>query len=337
MKKKQNTSLLVGGIVIIAIAIGLMLIPSTSSKTKLTGQAFMETYTKTPGAVLVDVRTPTEYAAGHIQGAINIDFENPSFTSEIKKLDTSKKYFVYCRSGNRSGQSVASMKANGIASVYDLQGGVSGNAGVITLTTQVSSSSDEYVIDPSDMLAGSAFVQEKQESLLTDKEKAGLIQMREEEKLARDVYTTLGAIYGVATFSNIAGSEQTHTDAVKALLVQYTIADPVSADTVGVFQSKKIQQLYDTLVMQGKKSLTDALIVGATIEDLDIYDLDVFKKETSRQDILSVYNNLQKGSRNHMRAFVRSIQSQGGTYTPQYITKDAYTTIITSPQERGRI
>jgi hypothetical protein len=290
----------------------------------------------TPGAVLLDVRTPAEFNAGHIAGASNIDFENQLFAEEIKKLDPTKTYFVYCRSGNRSGLAVSLMKTQGFTHLVDLKGGVVGNKSSVTLVTDTSSSSS-YSVDPSDMIQAESFVSGVITSSVTEKEKLALIQMREEEKLARDVYTTLGAIYNVPTFANIARSEQTHTDAIKALLVKYNIPDPVTNNAVGVFSSKDMQKLYDTLVAQGKKSLTEALIVGATVEDLDIYDLDVFMKETTKTDILSVYANLQKGSRNHMRAFVSNIQSQGGTYTPVYITQDAYTTIITSPQERGRI
>jgi rhodanese-related sulfurtransferase len=74
---------------------------------------------------LLDVRTPAEFDAGHIQGAINVDFENVNFQSEVKKLDVSKTYFVYCRSGNRSSQSVVIMRNSGIKNIYDLQGGIS--------------------------------------------------------------------------------------------------------------------------------------------------------------------------------------------------------------------
>jgi hypothetical protein len=76
--------------------------------------------------------------------------------------------------------------------------------------------------------------------------------MREEEKLARDVYTMLGNIWGTKIFSNIASSEQTHTDAVKVLLARYAITDPVVNDTIGVFTSKTMQDLYNTMTAQGK-------------------------------------------------------------------------------------
>jgi hypothetical protein len=94
-----------------------------------------------------------------------------------------------------------------------------------------------------------------------------------------------------------------------------------------------MQELYNKLTAQGKVSSKEALNVGATIEDLDIYDLETFKNETTKEDIVLTYNNLQKGSRNHMRAFVRA---SGGNYTPQYISQSDYSSIINSPQERGR-
>lgn len=87
-------------------------------------QEFLDSYAKTQGAILIDVRTPAEFSAGHIQGATNIDFENSNFISEVEKLDPAKTYFVYCRSGNRSGQAVALMKRAGILNIYDLRGGV---------------------------------------------------------------------------------------------------------------------------------------------------------------------------------------------------------------------
>ncbi len=195
----------------------------------------------------------------------------------------------------------------------------------------------EYIVDASDMVSGTALLEGIKKSMLSEKEIAGLVQMREEEKLAHDVYATLGIQWGVNTFANIASSEQTHTDAVKVLLDRYGITDPVVKNEIGVFTSKDMQKLYDELVAKGTKSTLDALIVGATIEDLDIHDLDVLKNETTKQDILVTYNNLQKGSRNHMRAFTRNINANGGTYTAQYITEDAYQLIIASPQERGRI
>ncbi|MBP9866757.1 MAG: DUF2202 domain-containing protein [Candidatus Pacebacteria bacterium] len=330
MKNKNNSFVLFGAIGLIIFA--LFIATFTKSNSWLLGSDFMNTYNATPNSVLVDVRTPGEFLTGHIDKAVNIDFENQSFLSEIKKLDVNKTYFIYCRSGNRSGQVISLMKANGIKNIYELQGGIVSNKNTITLVT-ANISEPEYVIDESDMINGQALISGIKKSELTEKEKLGLIQMREEEKLARDVYTTLGNVWGTRIFSNIASSEQTHTDAIKVLLTRYTIKDPVINDTVGVFTSKTMQELYDNLVSQGKVSLSEAFKVGATIEDLDIHDLDILKNETTKEDILLTYNNLQKGSRNHLRAFVRV---SGVNYTPKYISQSDYASIISSSQERGR-
>lgn len=329
MKNNKNIILgIVGIMVLVLVSLSFM-----GKTTKLAGVEFVKTYTSTPNAVLVDVRTPSEFATGHIDQAINIDFENPSFASEVKKLDTTKTYFVYCRSGNRSGQAVSIIKSNGIKNIYELSGGIISNADTVKLVTV---NSAEYVVDASDMVDGNTLISNIKKSELSDKEIAGLILMREEEKLARDVYTTLGNIWGTRIFSNISASEQTHADAIKVLLTRYGIKDPVTVDTVGVFTSKNMQELYNTLTTKGKASLADALVVGATIEDLDIRDLENLKKETTKEDILITYNNLQKGSRNHMRAFVKNIQANGGSYTPQYISQSEYTAIVAASQEKGR-
>lgn len=170
---------------------------------------------------------------------------------------------------------------------------------------------------------------------LTSAEQNGLLLMREEEKLARDVYAFLGDKWEKQIFFNIGSSEQRHMDAVKALLTQFDLPDPISDDVAGVFENKELQKLYNELTEKGSKSLVDALLVGATIEDLDIFDLTKLISETQHKDLLKVYNNLNRGSRNHMRAFSRQLQRQDAVYTPQYISQEAYDEIINRPQEKG--
>jgi hypothetical protein len=162
----------------------------------------------------------------------------------------------------------------------------------------------------------------------------GLLWMREEEKLARDVYQALSELWNLPIFANIADSEQTHTDAVGELLDRYGLPDPMADDTSGVFVDPAIQALYDDLVEQGSNSLVEALIVGATIEDMDIVDLQL--RRTGVEEIDLVYANLEKGSRNHLRAFIRTLERQGGGYVPAYLTVAEYEAIISSPTERGR-
>jgi rhodanese-related sulfurtransferase len=77
-----------------------------------------------PGVTVIDVRTPEEYAEGHLDGAVLVDFSAPTFADEIARLDPTQPYLVYCRSGNRSGQAVAAMQQLGFGSLWDMDGGV---------------------------------------------------------------------------------------------------------------------------------------------------------------------------------------------------------------------
>lgn len=172
---------------------------------------------------------------------------------------------------------------------------------------------------------------------LSDAEIQGLLYMREEEKLARDVYLTLFETWGMSIFQNIASSEATHMDAVKTLIERYDLVDPVQDNGVGVFDNETLQQLYDQLVAQGSQSLGDALRVGAAIEEIDILDLEAHLAETSRADIQSVYENLLAGSYNHLRSFASTLSRQTGeTYQPQYLDQDAYEAIVSGSNGRGR-
>lgn len=173
-------------------------------------------------------------------------------------------------------------------------------------------------------------------SALTEAEINDLLYMREEEKLAHDVYIALYRQWGLPIFQNIAGSELTHTEAVKALLTAYELDDPAAATGEGEFADVNLQGLYDQLVAEGSESLVAALQVGATIEDLDIVDLQNAVGQTDNPDIIQVYENLMKGSRNHLRSFVGQLQrSDEAGYQPQFLDQATYETIINSPRERG--
>jgi hypothetical protein len=97
-----------------------------------------------------------------------------------------------------------------------------------------------------------AFVSNLPWEELSEAEINGLFQMREEEKLARDVYLTLFEAWNHRVFTNIAQSEQQHMDAVKILLDKYALPDPVVDDTVGIFYDSQIQNLYNELIFAGK-------------------------------------------------------------------------------------
>lgn len=173
-------------------------------------------------------------------------------------------------------------------------------------------------------------------SELSDDEIDGLLYMREEEKLAHDVYQVLYEKWGLTVFDNIATSEQRHTDAIKTLLDSYGLTDPADGSDVGEFSDPTLQALYDQLVERGSQSLQDALLVGASIEEIDILDLEKYIAQTERADIRQVYDNLMSGSENHLRAFVRNVDRQtGDTYQPQYLTQEEYDEIINAPMENG--
>jgi hypothetical protein len=167
---------------------------------------------------------------------------------------------------------------------------------------------------------------------LTQIEKEALIFMLEEERLARDVYDYLFAKWGLRQFENISTSEQSHMDAVENLLKQYDL--PYSILEAGTFQNAALQGSYDSLVAQGDVDLVGALTSGATIEDLDIFDLENWMGQIENDVILNVFSKLQCGSRNHLRAFTNSLDMEGETYTPQFISQTEYEQILLTDQER---
>jgi hypothetical protein len=171
-------------------------------------------------------------------------------------------------------------------------------------------------------------------SELSADESAALLYMREEEKLARDVYNTLYATWNIPTFQNIAASEQMHMDQIALLLTRYNLTDPAQAP--GVFTDAKLQDLYNKLVVQGNLSIGEALKVGGAIEEIDILDLQTRLAATDNADIQQVYNNLMNGSYNHLNAFSRALTNQTGeTYVQQYLTPEQYQTILSSGVGNG--
>lgn len=165
---------------------------------------------------------------------------------------------------------------------------------------------------------------------IDDKEAEGLKYMREEEKLARDVYNKMYEKYDIRPFRNIPKAEQTHMDFVKDLLVKYNIDDPVTNDAAGEFTNKDLKELYNKLIEQGNLSLIDALKAGALIEETDINDLNAYIEKTTSADIKQTYYYLKSGSENHLRAFVRNLRSNGIEYIPVVLSKDEYDKIIVS-------
>jgi hypothetical protein len=124
---------------------------------------------------------------------------------------------------------------------------------------------------------------------------------------------------------------------VLALLNKYGIVDPASAQ-IGVFNNQDLQALYTSLTAQASISLVEALKVGATVEDLDINDIDDFTVNTTKSDLLSVYNNLNCGSKNHIRSYSSQLAIYDVIYIPQFISIEEYNEIVSSPNVKcGKI
>jgi len=170
---------------------------------------------------------------------------------------------------------------------------------------------------------------------LSDAEAQGILYMREEEKLARDVYTTLYEVWGLPVFENIARSEQAHMDAIETLIDRYELVDPVTGAGVGEFANADLQNLYDVLVAQGSTSLTKALEMGALIEELDITDLEKHIADASHEDVVWVYENLMSGSENHLRAFVSTLERYGEIYEPRYLDQVTFDGIVAADPAGG--
>lgn len=172
-------------------------------------------------------------------------------------------------------------------------------------------------------------------SSLSQVENADLLFMREEEKLARDVYLTLYETWRLAVFSNIASSEQSHMDALLKLLRTYRLPDPTAGNAIGEFTNPTLQSLYATLMEKGRLSALDALQVGGIIEETDMRDLVGAIDRSDNADIDATYENLLCGSRNHLRAFARNLESMTSQpYTAQVIPQDEVDAILSSPMEK---
>ena len=174
-------------------------------------------------------------------------------------------------------------------------------------------------------------------NILNDAEKEALTFMREEEKLARDVYYYLYEKWNYQVFNNISRAEERHMDALLCLYERSDLVDPVGDNAPGIFVNDQFTELYKTFIEKGAVSLTEALKVGATIEDVDINDLMNLTEGGTIEDeaILAVFAELTKGSRNHLRVFIRALNGMGDSYEPQFITVKQFEEIIDSDRERG--
>jgi len=168
---------------------------------------------------------------------------------------------------------------------------------------------------------------------LSEQEIENLQFLKEEEKLARDVYLFSYDLYGMQIFNNISNSEQSHMNSVSVILEKYNVQD-LSLDERGKFSNNVLQGLYNDLTDLASNSLEDALIAGATIEDLDINDLNSFAINANHEDIKEMYELLTCGSRNHLRGFTNNLDNMGGSYDPQFLSIEEYNEILNGSHEQ---
>lgn len=145
---------------------------------------------------------------------------------------------------------------------------------------------------------------------VTETEAAGLLFMREEEKMARDVYAYLYEKYKLPVFKNITKSENAHMSAVLRLIAGFKITDN-SNNNPGEFTNTHIAELYSQLLTMGNLSVIDALKAGALIEQTDIADLKKELLTVENVSVKTVYGNLLKGSEAHLKAFTWNLKIRG--------------------------
>jgi len=159
--------------------------------------------------------------------------------------------------------------------------------------------------------------------------------MREEEKLARDVYRVMFEQWGKRVFRNISKAEEEHMEALAGRLSYYQVPDPIVDDATGAFVDIGLATAYLELTEWGMKSMEDALMVGGYIEELDILDLQHSIAVSTHADLIRVYEELMRGSRNHLRAFVGQIETLGIVYEAQLMDQQEVDDIVNAPLERG--
>jgi len=162
---------------------------------------------------------------------------------------------------------------------------------------------------------------------LTMREKEGALFIWEEEKAARDLYTSLYDKNNLSIFMNLRRSEQSHMDQAKAIIDKYGLAIP-GKDEPGVFQNQTLQKIHDELLAEGLRSDQDALMVAAAFEEISIMDLEKELAATATEDIRVVYQGLLAGSRKHLGSYVADLRGRGIQYAPKYLDKARFEDIV---------
>jgi hypothetical protein len=167
--------------------------------------------------------------------------------------------------------------------------------------------------------SGQAMASAAAVATLSSREKDGLIFIWEEEKAARDLYTSLYEKNNLSIFLNLITSEQSHMDQARAVIEKYGL--PLPENEPGIFQNQTMQQMHDELLAEGLQSDQDALQVAAAFEEISIMDLEKELAAAQAEDIRTVYQGLLAGSRKHLRSYVAELEDQGIQYDPRYLDR----------------
>ena len=157
---------------------------------------------------------------------------------------------------------------------------------------------------------------------LTPREKDGLIFIWEEEKAARDIYSSLYEKNNLTIFLDLTRSEESHMDQAKAVIDKYGLVLP--ADVPGVFENQTLQDIHDRLLAEGLESDEQALKVAAEFEEISIMDLEAELAAAENEDVRTMYQGLLAGSRKHLRSYVADLKEQGIEYEPRHLLRSEF-------------
>ncbi|MBN1322563.1 MAG: DUF2202 domain-containing protein [Methanotrichaceae archaeon] len=167
----------------------------------------------------------------------------------------------------------------------------------------------------------------REASPLTAQEVEGVTYIREEEKMARDLYREFGSIHNLSIMNATANSEQNHMDAVKVLIDRNGIADPV-VEARGAFTASSFQEIYENYSATGQASPEEALRIACSIEEMSITDLSSRLNETDSEEIRVTYVGLLEGSKKHLRSFVGVLNERGESYSPAHLSQAEFDEIV---------
>jgi len=169
---------------------------------------------------------------------------------------------------------------------------------------------------------------------MNNKEKQDLLDMALEEKMAYDFYYTMYNKWNIPMFNRRMNAKMHHKNRLVQMIEKYELTNPVNDQEIGKYKNSRIQKLYNELLNKGQKSLKDALIAAANLEEMDIVALKKAIDNTDNADLRLVYKNLTRGSEHHLKATVNMLfRLYDYKYEPQYLDKKTFDEIIASSKQ----